>query len=75
MGRHHLVSCFLHGTLRLRPATQARVLAWDLAVVLERLSLVPFKLIVSISKKFLILKMAFLLTITSLKRVGDLMAL
>lgn len=52
-----------------------RVPAWDLAMVLERLSLAPFEPIDSSSEKFLMLKMAFLLAITSLKRIADLQAL
>lgn len=44
-------------------------------MVLEGVSLAPFKLLESASKKFLILKIAFMLAITSLKRVGDLQAL
>lgn len=42
-------------------------------MVLEGLSLAPFETLDSISEK--LLKMAFLLTITSLKKVGDLQAL
>ncbi len=38
-----LVSCFLHGTLRLRPAARTRVPTWDLAIVLQDLSLAPFE--------------------------------
>lgn len=52
-----------------------RVSAWSLAVVLEGLSLAPFEPNDSISEKFLTLMMAFLFTITSLKRVGELQAL
>jgi len=33
------------GTLRLRPAVRTRVPTWDLAIVLEGLSLAPFELI------------------------------
>lgn len=50
LGKHHLVTRFLHGTLRMRPAAQVRILAWDLAVVLEGLSLTPFEPLDSYSK-------------------------
>lgn len=52
-----------------------RVSVWGLAVVLEGLSLAPFEPNDSVSEKFLTLMMAFLFTITSLKRVGELQAL
>lgn len=58
-----------------RSAVHVRVPAWDLAVALEGLPQAPFEPLDSISEKFLALKMAFLLAITSLKRVGDLQAL
>lgn len=56
----------------MRPATQAKVPTWDLAVVIEGLSLAPFEPLESASEKFLTLKVSFLLKIKSLKRVGDL---
>lgn len=65
---------FLHGTLRMRPAAQVRAPAWDLAVTLEGLSLAPFEPLDSALDKCIALKMAFLLVITSLKRVRDLQA-
>ncbi len=34
LGKDPLVSCFLRGTLRLRPAARTRVPTWDLAIVL-----------------------------------------
>jgi len=58
----------------MRPATRSRVPAWELAVVLEGLSLTPFEPLQSASPKD-IMKMVFLLAITSLKKVGDLQAL
>lgn len=54
LGRNPLMSCFLYGSLRLRPARYARVLAWDLAIVLEGLSMVPFEPIESVTEKFLV---------------------
>lgn len=73
--RCHLITHFLRGTLKLRPAVHVRVPAWDLAVVLEGLSLAPLEPLDSVSEKFLTLKLAFLLVIKSLQRVGDLQAL
>ncbi|XP_026111570.1 uncharacterized protein LOC113088631 [Carassius auratus] len=75
LGRDPLISRFLRGTLRLRPATRSRVPAWDLAIVLEGLSRAPFEPLDSVSEKFLSFKTTFLLAISSLKRVGDLQAL
>jgi len=75
LGRNSLVTHFLHGTLRLRPAVLTRVPAWDLAMVLQGLSLGPFELIGEVPVKFLTLKTMFLLGISSLKRIRDLQAL
>lgn len=44
---------FLHGTLRLRPAVRTRVRAWDLAIVLQGLSMAPFEPTEEVSEKFL----------------------
>ena len=75
VGRNPLVTRFLRGTKRLRPAVRTRVPTWDLAIVLEGLSAAPFEPLDIISEKFLTLKTIFLLAISSIKRVGDLQAL
>ncbi len=75
MGNEPLVSRFLHGTMRLRPAARTRVPTWDLAIVLQGLSLAPFEPLEEVPAKFLTLKALFLLAISSLKRIGDLQAL
>ena len=61
LGRDPLITHFLRGLLRLRPATRTRVLAWDLAIVLEGLSRAPFEPLDSVSEKFLTFKTIFLL--------------
>lgn len=43
LGRHRLVSSFMHGVRRLRPARPISVPFWDLSVVLERLLELPFE--------------------------------
>ncbi|XP_053089208.1 uncharacterized protein LOC128318105 [Pangasianodon hypophthalmus] len=75
VGRHPLDTHFLRGALRLRPPVRSRVPPWDLAVVLEALCKPPFEPIEGISDRLLAIKTAFLLAISSLKRVGDLQAL
>lgn len=50
LGKHHLETRFLHGTLRMRPAAQVRILAWDLDMLLEGLSMSPFEPLDSYSK-------------------------
>ncbi len=75
MEKDPLVSRFLRGTLRLRPAARTRVPTWDLAIVLQGLSLAPFEPLEEVPAKFLTLKALFLLAISSLKRIGDLQAL
>ncbi len=75
LGKDPVVSRFLHGTLRLRPAACTRMPTWDLAIVLQGLSLAPFEALEEVPDKFLTLKALFLLAISSLKRIGDLQAL
>jgi hypothetical protein len=75
IGRDPLITRFLRGTLRLRPALHSRAPAWDLAVVLEGLALAPFELIEEVSEKCITLKTLFLLAISSIKRIEDLHAL
>ncbi|KAL0160079.1 hypothetical protein M9458_043804, partial [Cirrhinus mrigala] len=75
VGKDPLVVRFLRGVLRLRPPTRPLVPTWDLAVVLEALCRPPFEPIEEIPVRFLTIKTALLLALTSLKRVGDLQAL
>ncbi len=75
MGRHPLLTHFLHGALRLRPPVRSRFPPWDLDVVLDALCRPPFKPIEEISDCHLTLKTVFLLAISSLKRVGDMQGL
>lgn len=56
LGRHNLITHFLCGTLRMRPTAQVRIPTWDRTVVLERLSLAPFKPLDSGSDKCLAFK-------------------
>jgi len=75
LGRHPLITRFLCGTLRLRPAVCMRVPTWDLVFVLKGFSLAPFKPFKEVSEKFITLKTIFLLPILSLKRIWDIQAL
>ncbi|KAL0194633.1 hypothetical protein M9458_008205, partial [Cirrhinus mrigala] len=59
----------------LRPPTRPHIPTWDLAVVLEALCRPPFESIEEIPVRFLTIKTALLLALTSLKRAGDLQAL
>ncbi len=72
LGRHRMVSAFMCGVRRLRPA---RPTSWDLSVVLEGLVTAPFEPLESAPERILSLKVNLLLALTSLKRVGDLQAL
>ena len=75
VGRHRLVSLFLRGALRLRPPTAMRAPAWDLPLVLEAPPSPPFEPLGQVKLKWLSMKAAFLLAITSAKWVGELHAL
>ncbi len=74
LGRHRMVSAFMHGVRRLRPVRPTAVPSWDLSVVLEGLVTAPFEPLESASERILTLKVTLLLALTSLKRVGDLQA-
>jgi len=75
LGKHHLVSHFIRGTLRMRPMSQVRVPSWDLSITLEGLSLALFEPLELAANMCIDLKMVFPLAITSPKRLGDLQAL
>ncbi len=74
LGRHRMVSAFMHGVQRLRPVRPIGVPSWDLSVVLEGLMTAPFEPLESAPERILTLKVTLLLALTSLKRVGDLQA-
>ncbi|KAK0147854.1 hypothetical protein N1851_012468 [Merluccius polli] len=75
VGCHRLVSLFLKGALRLRPPQAQRAPAWDLPLVLDALCLPPFEPLAQAELKWVSAKTAFLLAITSARRVGELHAL
>ncbi len=74
LGRHRMVSTFMRGVRRLRPVRPTAVPSWDLSVIFEGLVTAPFEPLESASERILTLKVALLLALTSLKRVGDLQA-
>ncbi len=75
LGKHQMVSAFMHGVRRLRPVRPIDVPSWDLSVVLEGLMGAPFEPLESTPDRILTLKVTLLLALTSLKIVGDLQAL
>ena len=74
-GSHTLVTRFLKGALRLRPPQRRQVPQWDLLLVLRTLCAAPFEPLQTTELSWLSMKTAFLLAITSTKRVGELHAL
>ena len=75
VGSHPLVSRYLRGVLRLHPPHAVRVPSWDLPLVLEALCAPPFEPMEQTDLRWLSVKTAFLLAVTSAKRVGELHAL
>ncbi len=75
MGRYQMVSAFMRGVRRLRPAHPMAVPSWHISVVLDGLVTAPFEPLESASERILTLKVVLFLALTSLKRVGDLQAL
>lgn len=75
LGRDPLVTRFLHGTLRLRPAQCTERSHGFLPLLLEGLPAAPFEPIEEVPEKVLTLKAVLLLSVSSLKRFEDLKAL
>lgn len=72
---HPLVCSFLKGAVRLHPPRVTRVPSWDLPTVLDALRSPPFEPLERADLKWVSIKLAFLLAVTSAKRVGELHAL
>ncbi len=75
IGKNPLAIRFIWAIRRLRPPICPKMPTWDLAVVLEALSRVPFEPLEEVPLRFLTVKTVFLQAISSLKRVGDIQAL
>ena len=75
VGAHYWVTQFLRGAKRLRPPRVRRAAAWDLPLVLQALSQAPFEPMAGASLSSLSMKTAFLLAVTTAKRVSELHAL
>ena len=74
-GSHPLASRFMAGVRRLRVPERHLIPSWDLLVVLRALTGPPFEPLETVDIKFVSLKTALLLALTSAKRVGDMQAL
>ena len=75
VGANPLSIQFLKGAQRLRPRRLPSVPAWQLNVVLQELTKSPFEPLADVDIEWLSLKVAFLLAVTSAKRIGELHAL
>lgn len=69
------VARFIRGAERILPTRRITTLPWDLSLVLSALTKPPFEPIEDILVKFLTLKEAFLVAITTARRIGKLSAL
>lgn len=67
-----LISQFLKGAQRLKARRSESVPPWDLDTVLRALVLTPFEPLESVDLKWLSMKTAFLIAITSAKRISEL---
>ena len=75
VGRHHSVTEFMKGVRRARPARVLRAAPWDLPLVLQSLTRAPYEPMDRSDLRSLSRKTAFLLALSSAKRVGELQAL
>lgn len=65
----------LWGATNIRPPAIQRFPTWDLSLVLQALTASPFEPLASVSLQLLSIKVAFLLAVTSARRVSELSAL
>ena len=75
LGEFPLVRRFMRGANRARPVSRSLAPPWDVSLVLDALTREPFEPLDSVDLKFLSLKTALLLALTTAKRVSDLHAL
>ncbi|XP_034272372.1 uncharacterized protein LOC117664972 [Pantherophis guttatus] len=69
------IKSFLRGATNLRPPKIHRYPSWDINLVLQALTKSPFEPVASISIRWLTIKLAFLIAITSARRVSEIAAL
>ncbi len=74
LGKHDLIMGFLKGARRMNPSRPPPVPSWDLSIILAGLQRGPFEPVDSVELKFLSAKTALLTALTSIKKVGDLLA-
>ncbi|XP_043992826.1 uncharacterized protein LOC122842750 [Gambusia affinis] len=74
VGQHPLVCQFMKGVRRRLPVSKPLAPSWDLPLVLEALMDAPFEPLGQVDLRFVTLKTALLLALTSAKRVGELHA-
>ncbi|XP_069835654.1 uncharacterized protein [Dendropsophus ebraccatus] len=74
LAEHQWIKRFVKATSRLCPTIRSRVPPWDLNLVLNGLTANPFEPLADCSIKFLSYKLAFLLAITSARRVSEIRA-
>lgn len=75
LSQHPVIHQFLWGASNLRPPVMHRYPTWDLTKVLNALSQCPFEPFLEASLRYLSYKVAFLVAVTSARRISELVAL
>ncbi|XP_060537977.1 uncharacterized protein LOC132709142 [Pantherophis guttatus] len=75
LSRDSLIRQFLRGATNIRPPTIHRYPSWDLPKVLRALTGPPFEPLRDVSLKYLSFKVAFLVAVTSARRISEMAAL
>ncbi|XP_060546579.1 uncharacterized protein LOC132711485 [Pantherophis guttatus] len=75
MSRDPLIRQFLRGATNIRPPAIHRYPSWDLPKVLRALTGPPFEPLQDVSLKYLSFKVAFLVAVTSARRISEMAAL
>lgn len=74
LSKHPLVTSFIKGSQRVCPRVPDSLPVWDLQLVLNSLLYDPFEPLLTTRLDWLTLKTAFLVVVTTAKRVGELQA-
>ncbi|XP_034278399.1 uncharacterized protein LOC117668538 [Pantherophis guttatus] len=75
LSQHPLIRRFLRGATNLCPPVLHRYPTWDLSIVLNSLTSAPYEPLRTTSLRLLTCKVAFLVAITSARRISELAAL
>ncbi|KAG8537393.1 hypothetical protein GDO81_024595 [Engystomops pustulosus] len=75
LAENRWIQRFVKATARLRPHIKQNIPNWDLSLVLDYLTKIPFEPLETVKLRELTLKISFLIAITTARRVGEIQSL